>query len=79
MARLDLLPTGVRAFGSSSPGCIGPLAIGLTSMPRIGNAAFRLTCSSVPPGSAGFALLAWNALASPVRWMATTCGSIWAA
>ncbi len=49
IARLDMLPTGVSAFGVSSPGCFGPLAIGVTSMPFIGNSAFSITCTNAPP------------------------------
>ncbi len=46
-----MLPTGVSAFGRSSPGCTGPLAISVNSMPRIGNAGFAVTCGNAPPNS----------------------------
>ncbi len=53
VTRIDMLPTGVSAFGDSSPGCTGPLSISVTSMPRMGNAAFSLTCSNTPPSAIG--------------------------
>ncbi len=67
LSRLDLLPTGARAFGSSSAGCDGPLAIGVTSMPRLGSAAFQITCSNAPPSAGGVLLLAARGLATPFR------------
>ncbi len=66
VARLDLLPTGVTAFGRSSAGCAGPLAIGVASMPRVGNVGFGLTCGSAAPNAAGQLALAGAGLASPV-------------
>ena len=63
---LDMLPTGGTAFGRSSPGCTGPLAISVTSMPRIGNAGFALTCGNAPPNTSGLLALTGNRFASPV-------------
>jgi hypothetical protein len=59
VTRLDLLPTGVSAFGRSSPGCTGPLAISVTAMPHVGNAGFAVTCGNAPPSTTG--LLAFTA------------------
>ena len=53
VTRLDMLPTGVGAWGDSSPGCNGPLPISVTSMPQVGNAAFALTCGNAAPNSVG--------------------------
>ncbi len=66
VTRLDMLPTGVAAFGRSSPGCTGPLAISVTSMPRVGNAGFALTCGNAPPNTSGLLALTGNSFASPV-------------
>ena len=57
VARLDMLPTGVSAYGTSSPGCTGPLAISVTSMPQVGNTAFSLTCGNAPPNALGCLLV----------------------
>jgi hypothetical protein len=59
VTRLDMLPTGTAVFGNSSPGCTGPLAIGVTSMPQVANTAFAITCGNAAPGTAG--LLAFAA------------------
>lgn len=66
-ARLDLLPTGTRRYGTSGSGCNGPLAIAVTSMPRIGNSTFALSCTNAPPLAAGVVALAEAGLATPVR------------
>ncbi len=66
VTRLDMLPTGVSAFGRSSPGCTGPLAISVTSMPQVGNANFALTCGNAPPTTSGLLALTGNGFASPV-------------
>lgn len=67
LTRLDMLPTGARMFGTSSPGCNGPLAIGVTSMPRIGKLTFMMTCNNAPPLTTGVLLLGARGLASPIR------------
>jgi hypothetical protein len=67
VTRLDMLPTGVRMFGASSPGCRGALAISVTAMPRIGNATFQITCNGAPPNAPGLLLLAAGGLATPFR------------
>ncbi len=41
------------ANGRSSPGCKGPVPISVTSMPKIGNANFALTCGNAPPNATG--------------------------
>ena len=48
---LDMLPTGAEKYGASTPGCEGPLAIGVTSMPQVGK-PFGLTCTNAPASSA---------------------------
>ncbi|MCI0589469.1 MAG: hypothetical protein L0323_21855 [Planctomycetes bacterium] len=64
--RLDLLPAGVGRFGTSTPGCAGPLALAVTSVPQVGNAAFAITCTNAPPGSFGLFGLSGGALPSPL-------------
>lgn len=66
VACFDMLPTGVAAFGRSSPGCIGPLAISVTSMPNVGNTGFALTCGNAPPNTSGLLALTGNRFANPV-------------
>jgi len=66
ITRLDMLPTGVIAFGNSSPGCTGPLAISVNSMPRVGNAAFALNCGNAAPSSVGLIAFTAGALPAPV-------------
>jgi hypothetical protein len=67
VTRLDMLPTGVSAFGRSSPGCAGPLPISVTSMPSVGNAGFAITCGNAPPGGIGLLLAGGAGLASPIN------------
>ena len=66
VTRMDLLPVGVSAFGNSSPGCTGSLAIGVNSMPSVGNAAFAITCNNAPLGVSGVALLATSSLTTAI-------------
>ncbi|MCI0587109.1 MAG: hypothetical protein L0323_09750, partial [Planctomycetes bacterium] len=57
VASLDLLPDGVFFFGDSTPGCGGPLVIGVNSAAQLGNASFAVTCANAPgnaPGVLGF-------------------------
>lgn len=53
VAHLDMLPTGVSAYGSSSPGCNGPIVASVTSMPRVGNMHFAMTCTNMTPPAIG--------------------------
>ncbi|MGH7149425.1 MAG: hypothetical protein ACREIU_01940, partial [Planctomycetota bacterium] len=53
VARLDLLPTGVTKYASSTPGCAGPLAAAVSSLPQVGNAAFSVTCTNGPANAGG--------------------------
>jgi ice-binding like protein len=66
-----LTPTvGAVPYGTSTPGCAGPLAIGVNSMPQVGNASFAITCDNAPPnlsaGPGGVLALSNAALATPV-------------
>ena len=65
VTRLDMLPTGVAAFGGSSSGCNGPLSISVNSMPQVGNAAFALTCGNAAPNSFGLIVFAGGGLPAP--------------
>jgi hypothetical protein len=66
VTHLDMLPTGASVFGSSSPGCTGPLVIGVTSMPQVGNAAFAITCNNAAPNTVGLIAFAGAGLSSPM-------------
>ena len=66
VTRLGLLAKGVTKYGASTPGCRGPLAIGVTSMAYAGNAEFGLTCSRVRPSSTGLLLASSAPLTQPV-------------
>ncbi len=67
IAKLDLLPTGVQMIGASSPGCDGPLAIGVTSIPSIGNSQFAVTCTRAPPNTRGEILIGTGVRTRPIR------------
>ena len=67
VTKLDMLPIGVWKVGSSTPGCAGPLAIGVTAMPQVGK-PFGLTCTNAPPASTqGWLVLGPDVLASPLQ------------
>jgi len=66
VSQLDLLPKGIEVFGASTPGCTGPLAIGVTSMPQIGNAGFAITCNNAPPSGAGWVAFGSRGLQTPL-------------
>ncbi|MCI0587211.1 MAG: hypothetical protein L0323_10265 [Planctomycetes bacterium] len=66
VTRLDMLPAGASAYGASTPGCAGPLAIGVTSWPQVGNAAFAVTCASGPSNGFGFLGFSSAGLAAPL-------------
>ncbi|MGB3968582.1 MAG: hypothetical protein WBO45_17740 [Planctomycetota bacterium] len=66
ITRLDLLPTGVTRYGGASIGCSGLPRIDVGSMPAVGNAAFEILGSGVPPGSPGLLALAGGGLTAPV-------------
>ncbi|MCI0585843.1 MAG: hypothetical protein L0323_03265 [Planctomycetes bacterium] len=63
---LDLLPTGASAYGASTPGCAGPLAIGVTSIPQVGNASFAITCTNAPANAFGFFGVSSAGLTTPL-------------
>jgi hypothetical protein len=66
ITHLDMLPTGVGAYGNSSPGCNGPLSSSVNSMPRVGNAGFALTCGNAAPNSVGLIAITDRRLLPPV-------------
>ncbi len=53
VTHLDLLPTGVAAFGQHTPGCGGALHAAAISAPAVGNAGFSLLCTGAPASSIG--------------------------
>lgn len=52
------IPKGVAPYGSGTPGCLGAHAMGATSVPKINNPGFRLTCTHAPPDALGLGLVA---------------------
>ena len=61
-----MLPTGVTAYGRSTPGCYGPSALTVRSMPRIGNPSFEIWSVATPPSAVGVLLLGDRSLVTPV-------------
>ncbi|MGH7152243.1 MAG: hypothetical protein ACREIU_16170 [Planctomycetota bacterium] len=66
MSRLHLLLAGVTPYGSSTPGCSGPLPAGVTSSPQVGNAGFAVTCANGPASAFGFFGLSSGGLTTPL-------------
>jgi len=66
VARLDLLPTGVAAYGTSTPGCSGPLRAGVCSWPQVGNASFQGTCAGAPANGTGLLAIGTAGRTAPV-------------
>jgi len=65
---MRLLPTGVEHVGASTPGCAGPLTLGVTAMPQVGNETFALTCTGAPPSSQrGLLLFALDVANAPFK------------
>lgn len=64
LTRLAMRPTGIDAYGTASPGCVGLPAISTLSWPQVGNASFALYCTNAGPGSLGVAILNVPALPS---------------
>ncbi len=57
VACLDMLPAGVAKYGTSTPACAGPIAIGVTKMPRAGEPSFGLTSTNGPVSAPGILLV----------------------
>lgn len=57
MVELDMLPTGVSKFGSSTPSCLGEISLGPTRMPADGDQAFSIYASGAPPNGLGLLTL----------------------
>jgi hypothetical protein len=75
VTKLDMLPTGVTKYGASTPGCLGPLALGVRAMPKLSDANFALTCSAAPPYSqCGLMAVALQGLSTPLAAVGT---SVW--
>ena len=65
-AVVHLLLPGLVPYGTSTPGCAGPLPIGASSIPQVGNAGFAVTCANAPPSSSGFFGLSLGGLSTPL-------------
>jgi hypothetical protein len=53
LLHLDMLPMGVTSVGTTSYGCDGGVAAGVSAMPRIGNDEFSFTCVGAPNPAIG--------------------------
>jgi hypothetical protein len=60
------LPPGVASYGSSTPGCSGPLAVGAERTPRVGEGDFAVTCRGAAPDATGFVCFSGAALSQPL-------------
>jgi hypothetical protein len=61
---LDLVPTGVRAFGRSTASCRGPVVLNAFAKPMQGATDFSLYASGLPPNATGRILVSDARLAS---------------
>jgi hypothetical protein len=66
VTRMDLLPLGAQIYGTSTPACHGPIAIGVTEMPAAGSTSFGIYASGAPPGAIGVLGLGVAALGAGV-------------
>ena len=55
------------AFGASTDGCLGPVTMGVGSLPDTGNGVFALVSGPFPPGSSVTAYLGLSSLSSPLN------------
>lgn len=55
--KLEALPVGVLRYGVSTPSCLGPMMLGITDTPAVGNQRVALTLANAPPHSAGLLLV----------------------
>jgi hypothetical protein len=65
LVKMSMLPTGVSRYGSSTEGCAGYLAMGVTTMPQVGS-EFTLTCRNAPTTSLGVLALGLSDLSQPL-------------
>jgi hypothetical protein len=61
---LELQPTGVSAYGFSTPSCLGEITVGADRLPSAGSTDFHLYCSAAPPSAIGFLGLGAGQVAS---------------
>lgn len=52
--------------GASTPGCLGPLQISLSSVATVGNGAFAAMCTRAPAAAPAFLLISFQALPAPI-------------
>jgi hypothetical protein len=66
LLKTELLPSGVYRYGSSTPGCSGPLEIAVASLPQNGNPFFGVTCAGAHPFQPGLLAVTGGPLSTPV-------------
>ncbi len=54
---IELHPDGVEPLGASTPSCLGPLQMQVSSMPAAGATRFQFLCSAAPPHTDGWLLV----------------------
>ncbi len=67
VGQLSMLPSGVGKYGTSTPGPLGPLAVGAISGPFVGEDGFGLTCSGAPAGGSGILAVSLEGLEEPMQ------------
>jgi len=63
---LTMLPAGVTRYGNASETARGPIAMGVLSMPSLGNTGFGVTVTQGPDSAHGLLLLSQSPLPSPL-------------
>jgi hypothetical protein len=66
VTRMELVPRGAATYGTSTPACDGPIAIGVTQIPVAGATSFGLYASGAPPSAVGVLGLSPAAFGSPI-------------
>ena len=57
VAKLTVVPPGVKRYGASTPACKGPETIYVLEEPKAGEAKFGFAANNAPPSSAGVLLI----------------------
>ncbi len=77
VVHLDMLPSGVKAYGGGSPGCRGPLMISVSSLPTLGSEDFVLSCSGAPPNTNGGIITGTKAVLPPSKPIRVLGAEMW--
>jgi hypothetical protein len=72
LAKLELQPLGVTAFGTPTPACRGPIRLTALGEPKAGNGSFSIACVGAPPGAIGVLGVASAQMPSGIPLLGTT-------